>query len=180
MTQQVVIKPEYNPSTFEIEPSLRRYNSEVPISAALRFRFELTLSVDNDGLYSVQVKDVIEGRPSGLPLGEGRRKAIIDSTERKISRRCKKIASILNGNSIRIDEDLQKVVHYQFGAKSRGESCMIRPSILRDRLESEESGNAFAAVLLVVICLFGLLLNNWESVVALKVYEIGSSLYQLI
>ena len=181
--QRVVIKPVYNPSTFEIEPSLRRYNSEVPISAALRFRFELSL-VNTDGLYSINVKDMIEGRPSGLPLGEGRRRAIMDSTQRKISRRCKKIVKVMNGNSssINVMEDSQKIYHHPLGAKSRGESCMInRPSIFRSRLESEESGNAFAAVLLVVvICLFGLLLNNWESVVALKVYEIGSSLYQLI
>jgi len=187
--QQVVIKPEYNPSTFEIEPSLRRYNSEVPISAALRFRFGLLLLVDNDGLYSVQVKDMIEGRPSGLPLGEGRRRAIIDSTQKKIHKRCKKIAKVMNGNSSSIndipceEEDLQRVFHYQFGAKSRGESVMIRPSILRNRIvsDSDDENNALAIVLIAVVCLFGMLkLYNWESVVALKVYEIGSSLYQLI
>lgn len=174
--QRVVIKPEYNPSTFDIEPSLRRYNSEVPISAALRFRFELTL-VYTDGFY-IQVKDMIEGRPSGLPLGEGRRRAIIDSTQRKISRRCKNIVKVLNGNSKKIndvpcEEDLQKMYHHQFGAKLRGESFMInRPSILRESEESD-NGNAFAAVLLAIVCLFG-------SVVALKVCEVGTSLYQLI
>jgi len=181
--QQVVIKPEYNPSTFEIEPSLRRYNSEVPISAALRFRFGLLLLVDNDGLYSVLVKDMIEGRPSGLPLGEGRRRAIINSTQKKISRRCKKIADVLNGSKKMNDtqgDNLQKMYHHQFGTKSRGESVMIRPSILRDRIESDsdESGNAWAIVLLAA-CLFGMLLKliKWESVVALKVYKIGTSLY---
>merc|ERR1719183_2530539 len=114
--QRVVIKPVYNPSTFEIEPSLRRYNSEVPISAALRFRFELTLLSDTNGLYNVQVKDMIEGRPSGLPLGEGRRRAIINSTERRIHRRCKKIAKVMNGNSEKIN-DIPKVYHNQFDAQ---------------------------------------------------------------
>merc|ERR1719183_3087792 len=177
--QRVVIKPVYNPSTFEIEPSLRRYNSEVPISAALRFRFELSL-VNTDGLYSIKVKDMIEGRPSGLPLGEGRRRAIIDSTQRKISRRCKNIVKVLNGNSSSINdvtckEDLQKMYHHQFGAKSRGESFMINRRLVSESEESD-NGNAFAAVLLAVVCLFGLLLklNNWESVVALKVYEVGT------
>lgn len=176
--QRVVIKPVCNPSTFEIEPSLRRYNSEVPISAALRFRFELTL-INTDGLYTIQVRDMIEGRPSGLPLGEGRRKAIINSTERRIRRRCEKIAKVLNGNSSSIndDEDFQKMFH-----KSRGrvESVMIRPSILRSRLVSDldDETNARAAVLFVVVCLFGLkLLYNWESVVALRLYKIGTSLY---
>jgi len=169
--QRVVIKPVYNPSTFEIEPSLRRYNSEVPISAALRFRFELTLLNDTNGLY-IQVKDMIEGRPSGLPLGEGRRRAIIDSTQKKIHKRCKKIAKVMNGNGSSIndipceEEDLQRVFHYQFGAKSRGESVMIRPSI-RIVSDSDDENNALAIVLIAVVCLFGMLkLYNWESVVA--------------
>ena len=101
---------------------------------------------------------MIEGRPSGLPLGEGRRKAIIDSTQRKISRRCKKIVKVVNGNSSSVNDiPLQKVHHYQFGVKSRGESCMInRPSILRDRLvsDSDENGNALVTVLIAVVCLF--------------------------
>ena len=122
---------------------------------------------------------MIEGRPSGLPLGEGRRRAIIDSTESRIRRRWEKIVKVMNGNSSSM-EDLQKLNHYQFGVKSRGESVMIRPSILRDRLVSDldESGSAWAVVLLVVVCLLGLLkLNNWESVVALRLYKIGTSLY---
>ena len=51
---------------------------------------------------------------------------------------------------------------------------MKRPSILRKRIVSDATEGCAWASVLVVLCLLGLLKRcNWESFVALKVYEIG-------